>query len=189
MDTYHHGNLKAELLTRARAMIEATGTAEAPSLRELARQTGVSPTAVYHHFASKEELLAAVGADLLEELLAVWEPLSLEEMGPAYLTFFRAHPTALGLLFGPRLRQVPRVRELQDRAYEALVRRLPPGPGGPDHAAGLALWALVQGLAHLYSAGVLGSDPEVCPGGPGLWYQEPAAVMTALAPRIEKLLS
>ncbi|MFH2114481.1 MAG: TetR/AcrR family transcriptional regulator [Spirochaetota bacterium] len=188
MDAYHHGNLKADLLTRARTMIETVPGA-APSLRELARQAGVSATAVYHHFPSKEDLLAEVGASLLEELMADWDRLTLEELGQAYLGFFRSHPSALGLVFGPRLRKVPRIRELQDKAYTALIERLPPGPDGPDHRAGLAVWALVQGLAHLYADGALGADPEECPGGPALWYQEPPAVMAALAPLLEKMLT
>lgn len=188
MDAYHHGNLKADLLIRARALIE-TNPGEAPSLRELARQAGVSATAVYHHFPSKEDLLAEVGASLLEELMSGWESLTLEEIGPAYLGFFRRHPSALGLVFGPRLRKVPRIRDLQDKAYAALVGRLPPGPDGqPNHPVGLAIWAMVQGLAHLYASGTLGADPVVCPGGPDLWYQEPEVVMTTLAPLLDKLL-
>lgn len=190
MDSYHHGNLKADLLAKARVLIEKSPSGEAPSLRELARQAGVSPTAVYHHFPSKEDLLAEVGAALLEELLAVWEPLGIEDLGYAYLQFFRDHPTALGLLFGPKLRKVPRIRLLQERAYAILVSRLPPSPDGqPDHTAGLALWALVQGLAHLYAAGALGSDPVECPGGPALWYQEPKSVLAALAPLLQRMLT
>lgn len=189
MDTYHHGNLKADLLARAKALIEASPSGELPSLRELARQVGVSPTAVYHHFPAKEDLMTEVGASLLEELMAGWEGLTLEELGPAYLEFFRRHPSALGLIFGPRLRKVPRIRDLQDRAYQSLVERLPPGPQGePDHRVGLALWALVQGLAHLYAAGALGADPAECPGGPELWYQEPPAIIEALAPLLDRLV-
>lgn len=189
MDSYHHGNLRADLLARARVLIEQSPAGEAPSLRELARWAGVSPTAVYHHFPSKEDLLAEVGASLLEELMTQWESLTLEELGPAYLRFFRNHPSALSLVFGPRLRKVPRIRDLQDQAYLALVTRLPPRPDGePNHEAGLAVWALVQGLAHLYAAGALGADPQECPGGPDLWYQEPEAVLVALTPLINKML-
>lgn len=187
MDTYHHGNLKAELLTLARTVLEATG--EAPSLRELARRAGVTPTAVYHHFASKEVLLAEVAESWLEELLASWEGLSLEAMGETYLGFFRAHPPALGLLFGTGVTRTPRLQALQERAYAALVHRIPRRDGGLDHTTGLAFWALIQGLAHLYTTGVLGADPEACPGGPELWYQDPQPLLAALGPVFDRLLA
>jgi len=186
MDTYHHGNLKAELLTLARTLIATSG--EAPSLRELARRAGVSPTAVYHHFASKEQLLAEVAESWLEELVASWEGLTLEAMGEAYLGFFRAHPAALGLLFGTNVTRTPRLQALQEQAYAALVGRLPRlADGGLDHPTGLVFWALVQGLAHLNSTGVLGADPDTCPGGPPLWYQEPPAVLGTLGPVLDRL--
>lgn len=190
MDSYHHGNLKADLVARARVLVEASATAEPPSLRELARQAGVSATAVYHHFASKDDLLTEVAVAMLSDLVANWRTLGLAALGPAYLRFFRDHPQALGLLFGARLRAVPRVRQLQDEAYAALVGQLPPTPEGqPDHGAGLFVWALVQGLAHLFAAGALGAEREDCPGGPDLWYQEPEAVLAALSPFLDKALA
>lgn len=189
MDSYHHGNLRADLIARARALVENSPTAEAPSLRELARQAGVSATAVYHHFSSKEDLLAEVAVAILEDLVQNWRGLSLAALGPAYLRYFRDHPSSLGLVFGSRLRALPRIRELQDQAYQALVGQLPrTAKGELDHEAGLVVWALVQGLAHLFATGALGADPEDCPGGPELWYREPEAVLEALAPTLDKLL-
>lgn len=189
MDTYHHGNLRTALLSLARSLVEESRGNGAPSLRELARRAGVSPTAVYHHFSSKEELLAEVAAGLLEELIGTWESAPLEAMGTGYVEFFREHPTALGLVFGPGLRQHPRVRGLQDRAFGLLVGRLPSGQdGGPDEAAGLLVWGLVHGLAHLYQAGVLGCEPEACPGGSPLWYRPPAEVLAALGPLLDRAL-
>jgi len=188
MDSYHHGNLRADLVSRARALVEGNSS-EVPSLRELARQAGVSPTAVYHHFPSKEDLLAEVATQMLEDLVSSWHGLSLPSLGPAYLRYFRDHPSALGLLFGPRLRSVPRIRELQDQAYQALVGQLPPTPEGTaDHRAGLLVWALVQGLAHLFSTGALGADAVECPGGPDLWYQEPEQVLETLAPLLDRMV-
>lgn len=189
MDSYHHGNLRADLVSRARALVEGSPSAEVPSLRELARQAGVSATAVYHHFPSKEDLLAEVATQMLEDLVSSWQSLSLSSLGPAYLRYFRDHPSALGLLFGSRLRSAPRIRELQDQAYQALVGQLPPtAEGTADHRAGLLVWALVQGLAHLFSTGALGAHVAECPGGPDLWYQEPEAVLEALAPLMDKIL-
>jgi len=45
--TYHHGDLRAALVAAGLAMLEA---GEPFSLRALARQAGVSPTAPYRHF-------------------------------------------------------------------------------------------------------------------------------------------
>lgn len=56
--TYHHGDLKNALVQAALKMLEREPL-EALSLRKLAREVGVSPTAAYNHFANKEDLLAS----------------------------------------------------------------------------------------------------------------------------------
>ena len=53
--SYHHGNLRAELLDTAVEQLREVGTEEL-SLRALARAIGVSQTAPYRHFADKGEL-------------------------------------------------------------------------------------------------------------------------------------
>ena len=49
--SYHHGNLRAELLDTAVAQLRETSVEEL-SLRALARAVGVSQTAPYRHFAA-----------------------------------------------------------------------------------------------------------------------------------------
>lgn len=58
-DTYHHGNLRESLLSTALEFLQ-TDTLDNLSLRALAKRVGVSPTAVYSHFADKIELLIDV---------------------------------------------------------------------------------------------------------------------------------
>ncbi|MDH5171482.1 MAG: TetR/AcrR family transcriptional regulator, partial [Gammaproteobacteria bacterium] len=67
--TYHHGNLRAELLDTAIQQLRDLGT-EDLSLRALARAVGVSQTAPYRHFADKGELLAAMATRGYRDLLA-----------------------------------------------------------------------------------------------------------------------
>ena len=67
--SFHHGNLRAVLLERAEAMLR-TGGSEALSLRELARQAGVSHGAPRSHFIDRQALLDALavrGFDRLAE--------------------------------------------------------------------------------------------------------------------------
>jgi len=57
--SYHHGNLKEELVNQFLALLD-TQNVESISLRKLAARIGVAPTAVYNHFKNKEELSVAV---------------------------------------------------------------------------------------------------------------------------------
>ena len=60
--TYHHGNLRKELLDRAAHVIAEQGI-EALSLRALSRDLGVSHAAPSRHFADKAELLRALAIE------------------------------------------------------------------------------------------------------------------------------
>jgi AcrR family transcriptional regulator len=56
---FHHGNLRAVLLEQAEAMLRADGI-DGLSLRELARQAGVSHGAPRSHFIDRQALLDAL---------------------------------------------------------------------------------------------------------------------------------
>ncbi len=60
--TYHHGNLRQELLDRAAIVIADQGI-DALSLRALARDLGVSHAAPSRHFKDKATLLAALATE------------------------------------------------------------------------------------------------------------------------------
>src|SRR3954451_22578839 len=65
--TYHHGNLRAELLRTAVDLAREQGPSGVV-LREVARRAGVSHNAAYRHFADREELLDAPAGAGQDEL-------------------------------------------------------------------------------------------------------------------------
>jgi AcrR family transcriptional regulator len=70
--TYHHGNLRAELLRTAVELAREEGPSGVV-LREVARRAGVSHNAAYRHFADRDELLSATaeaGQDALSKAMA-----------------------------------------------------------------------------------------------------------------------
>ncbi|MGW0705637.1 TetR/AcrR family transcriptional regulator [Streptomyces sp. NPDC002643] len=67
---YHHGDLRAALLDRAEETLRDKGPGGL-SLRELAREVGVSPGAPSHHFKTKRALLDALALEGFDRLLAV----------------------------------------------------------------------------------------------------------------------
>src|ERR1700738_4623556 len=99
--TYHHGDLKNALIDAAMAHIARDG-ARALSLRQVARSAGVSHTASYRHFRSKESLLAAIaeqGFHRLSDMMRVAiqqhsdDPLAmLRASGVAYVEFCVCYP-------------------------------------------------------------------------------------------------
>jgi len=65
--TYHHGNLRTELLDRAAHVIAESGI-EGLSLRGLARDLGVSHAAPSRHFKDKADLLRALATEANDRL-------------------------------------------------------------------------------------------------------------------------
>src|SRR5277367_5587248 len=155
---YRHGNLPSALVATARQILDESGM-QAVGLRETARRVGVSATAAYRHFASKEDLLASVAAEGFRELGAAMEGATrgstpLSRAGLAYVEFARQNRGLFRLMFGPILAERSKYPALQaaSAGVEALLVRgvadLDPGPLNDNHAA-MAAWGLVHGLAHL----------------------------------------
>ena len=67
MKSYHHGNLKEELISYACTICERDGYTKL-SIRSLAKESNVSQTAPYRHFKTKEEVYAAVAAEGFSKL-------------------------------------------------------------------------------------------------------------------------
>ncbi len=66
---YHHGDLRNALIGAATELAARDG-ADGVVLREVARRIGVSPSAAYRHFPSREGLLAVVGSEARRALAA-----------------------------------------------------------------------------------------------------------------------
>jgi AcrR family transcriptional regulator len=162
--TYHHGNLRAAALERA-AQLAADGGTGALSLRQLARDLGVSPAALYRHFADKDALLDGLAQRALAALeSAARDALAraggdqadaaerLAALGRGYLAFARAHPDAFRIVF--ELRPKAGRDSVEAAPYllllEAVTALAPPGADAARvRRAALAAWAFVHGLATL----------------------------------------
>ncbi|MEP3166304.1 MAG: TetR/AcrR family transcriptional regulator, partial [Marinobacter sp.] len=165
---YHHGDLRESLLKAARETLEQEG-ASGLSLRDLARRTGVSHGAPYRHFASRQDLLAALAAEGFNELsqcLRAKEDTSLKAMGEAYIAFAVVNPSLYKLMFSPELDRT-KPQFLSDSASEAFNRlRKQTGRADQDQSGTLAAWALVHGLSGILIDRLLAKellDPEELP--------------------------
>ncbi|NUR00987.1 MAG: TetR/AcrR family transcriptional regulator [Streptomyces sp.] len=108
---YHHGDLPAALLTRAEQTLREKGSG-ALSLRELAREIGVSPAAPSRHFKSKQALLdalAVTGFERLAETLAASQEGTgetfagrMDAAARAYVGFAVANAALLDLMFSAK---------------------------------------------------------------------------------------
>ena len=110
---YHHGNLREALVQAAIEAVTLRGP-EGLSLRELARQVGVSHNAAYRHFADRDALVDEVADRALASLVAAIETRlrtiresdavsrarqRLAQIGAGYIDFALAEPGLFRLLF------------------------------------------------------------------------------------------
>ena len=151
-DTYHHGNLKEELIEKGLMYINRYGT-ESFSLRKLADSVGVSPAAPYAHFKNKEAFLNAVRDYITDRFYGTLRETAdrcakpermLLEMGKSYVLFFYENPLYYRFLFSRddiETGTYPPFMLFKSIAQQAI--------GEKGDKAVIALWALVHGLASI----------------------------------------
>lgn len=102
------GQLRAEIVTAARELIEETGSAEAVTLRAVARRVGIAAQSIYGHFAGPEQIIRAVIAQAFGEFLGHLQAARAGIDDPrarllaacqGYLTFGAENPNLYALLF------------------------------------------------------------------------------------------
>jgi AcrR family transcriptional regulator len=175
---YHHGNLRETLLDAADALLSERGAA-ALTLRDVAKSAGVSHAAPYHHFASLNELLAAVAerafttlaqvmeravrtGDATERLIAICE---------SYVAFARRHPAQFRLMFGPMLahkREYEGFQEAAERAFGVLLRAATDYDASDGLLLALTGWSVAHGLANLLIDGAFDELPVAVPDAKSL---------------------
>jgi len=117
IDTYHHGDLRNAMVAAATKLVKLGGE-EAFSLREAARDVGVTANAAYRHFKSKSDLTSAVAAQGFENLARRMQKAMqaasrrsgkdlpsiarFKAVGRAYVEFALDNPKLFRLMFGER---------------------------------------------------------------------------------------
>jgi AcrR family transcriptional regulator len=175
-EKYHHGDLRSALLSAAWTAVTKKGV-ESLSLRSLAETLGVSHAAPAHHFRDRNALLEALRAEAFRRFADALEAGAktgeVEGMGLSYIRFAMAHPRQMQLMLREGEGELPpEVMEQSMRAWQALVaevaKNLGPARAADErdlHSMALATWAMVHGLAGLWTQvrlppGVPKSGPE-----------------------------
>ena len=167
---YHHGDLRAALVDAGLVLL-ADRNADDLSLRELAREVGVSATAVYRHFPDKHALMSALAADGLRKLSSAQHAASeaagggqrgFNATGRAYVRVALANPALFRLIFSHPSRAGKLSRgddEVPDAMAFLRANAVALAPPGIDPMA-IALhgWSVAHGLAMLMLDGQVPVD-------------------------------
>ena len=169
---YHHGNVRPALLAAAE---RALADGRELSLRELAREIGVSHAAPRRHFAGKQALLDALAYDGFErlgrEMAAAAVPdgdfrVGLRAIARTYVRFATEHAALLDLMYaGKHQPGADALREAADRAFAiplalfAQAQERGEIAAGDGLRAGLVTWSAFHGLAAMANSGLTGDEP------------------------------
>jgi AcrR family transcriptional regulator len=168
---YHHGDLPKALLDAAEELIRERGS-EAWSLREVSSRVGVSPSAAYHHFASRNALIGALAARVFGELGTRLQHAAthargdhqarLVVLGSSYVNWALEDPAVFRLTFGAG--RIEPATPIEPHPHDVLVseldRLVDSGdlPAAARPGAETAVWAAVHGLATLLGDGIIQID-------------------------------
>jgi AcrR family transcriptional regulator len=169
---YHHGDLRDGLIAAGMRMLESRKS-EDLGLREVAREVGVSATAVYRHFPDKQALLRAIAArgfammgDLqMEAACGRSGRAAFVAVGEAYVRFALRYPAVFRLMFSSAPPRDLFTMPLEELSLPLRLLRgqvaatMPPEMGEAERKiTAIRAWALVHGLAVLALDGMIPAD-------------------------------
>lgn len=178
---YHHGNLRQALVESALTLIEEKGPTGF-TLSEAAKLAGVTPAAVYRHFAGREDLIAEAArqgyeifADVMQYAYDSGQPSALaafEATGRAYLAFARKYPghyiamfeSGISVQHSPELAAVSaKARGVLERAATELSEHIPPEKRPPPAMFSAHIWAMSHGVVELFARNSPGTQAPFPP--------------------------
>jgi AcrR family transcriptional regulator len=165
--SYHHGDLRRSLIDVALAHVRRGGL-EHFSLREAAREAGVTVGAIYKHFADREALLAEAALEGFVRLAAVTANATakthgearLLAVGQAYVSFASQDPHLFRLMFSRLGMQRARsplgdgMRGAFDQLRSAIAEVLNLAAKDVDDDLLAMAWSIAHGSSSLISDGV-----------------------------------
>ena len=172
VDTVNHPRYLPLMNDVKRAILDtslrilATQGVDALSLREVARQAGVSHQAPYKHFPDRAHILAAIAAEGFQGLADAMQSAldgartpreRVSAAGVAYVTWAIGHPGHFRAMFRPDIFAIaahPEAAAEGGRAY-AIVTDLAAELDLEPEVATALLWSIVHGLATLELDGPL----------------------------------
>jgi len=162
-------DLPGRILAEAESIVIASGY-QGINMRRLASKVGVSATAIYHYFPSKEAILQKLRINAAEKLndriRAIDPSLSphefIEELGRQYLAYAQENPNLYRLVFEAPFDERVGAEDhpvmyftyfaargaLQEMAGEGLIKH------DPRHGAMMG-WMMLHGFCSLMMSGVL----------------------------------
>lgn len=174
---YHHGNLRQALIDAALKLL-AEGGLRSLTLRSVAQEAGVAPSAMYRHYESKDALLAGVAQEGFAKLFRAGEkemsrsggdPQAMYNgMSKTYVGFALENPDQVRVMFSNVIDDRSRFPELQEtsrKSFQQLFETVKACQAGGLVKAGqdprlvtLALWSMYHGLSMLAIEGQLESN-------------------------------
>jgi AcrR family transcriptional regulator len=161
---YHHGDLRQAAIEEGLRLLELSDV-DHLSLREIARNIGVSATALYRHFPEKQSLLTALateGAEMLGQAqlkatAAVGGGVNgFNASGRAYVRFALANPALFRLIMACRATNESSAMALLRENVAALA---PEGSSPAERRIyAFRAWSMVHGLATLMLDGLIPPD-------------------------------
>jgi len=167
--TYHHDNLKEKLILKALEFLDKKPY-ETITVRELTDSIGVSRTAIYRHFNSKEHLFQAVilkGFEQLQNALKpIYEDKSIDikdkfyKIIKVYVDFALESPPRYRLMMGDKLMDVRQdgcelENEIPEGGFELIISLVSQAQeigifkkDNPVQQA-IAIWSIMHGHASL----------------------------------------
>ena len=200
MKSYHHGNLKEELIKCACLLCERDGYTKL-SIRSLAKESNVSQTAPYRHFKTKESVYAAVAQEGFKKLgkVTYFDPSKkiakkdLIENAEKYIDFGLRNANTYDLMFGTAVgnfSSYPDLLEAANSSYANLtvnIERLTGDDGESLAAKCITIWSILHGLVGiLRKAEMVGDDIDPSASGPISVAQD---VSKNLMPYLDKVMT
>ena len=177
MKSYHHGNLKEELISCACDMCERDGYTKL-SIRSLAKESNVSQTAPYRHFKTKEDLYAAVSTNGFNKLSkAIHVDIDkkvtkkqIVDMAIKYIEFGLKNANTYDLMFGTAVGNFSNYPDLLESAnssydnFKSSFSKLANDSNEVIAFKCITLWSMVHGLVGiLRKVQIIADEPLMNP--------------------------